>query len=104
MKLPKTIETRGLPLKNGGRLHPEQTYSFWFGYPAYMPGNSKIILHIPEQPYRDANGRSLYPEQSQWIDDIIRHEALAVTAVWHSHWRFKNQETLQRFIRLLRSQ
>ena len=101
MKLPKIITLNGLPLPNDGRLHPERSYTFWFGYPNYMPKNSKIILHIPEQPHRDANGRPLYPEQAQWIDALIREEKLAVTAVWPSHWRFDKPEAYSRFVKHL---
>ena len=101
MKLPKTIKTWGLPQSDNGRLHPEKEYTFWFGYPSYMPGNTKIILHIPEQPHRDANGRPLYPEQAHWIDNIVRRERLKVTAVWSAHWRFERENVLNRFIQLL---
>ncbi|WP_420627981.1 hypothetical protein [Candidatus Leptofilum sp.] len=101
MKLPKTVTMRGLPQADGRRLHPEQEYTFWFGYPAHLPGNSKIILRIPEQPHRDANGRPRYPEQAQWIDNVIQQERLNITAVWSSHWRFENEAALHHFLRLL---
>ncbi|WP_420644482.1 hypothetical protein [Candidatus Leptofilum sp.] len=101
MKLPKTIQMQGLPQADGSRLHPKQEYTFWFGNPAYMPGNSKTILHIPEQPHRDANGRPRYPEQAHWIDNVIRDEQLKVTAVWSSHWRFENEAALHNFLQLL---
>lgn len=101
MNYPEKITIRGLPQVDGTRLNPEKKYMFSFGRPNYLDMQNKLTLHIPEEHARDAEGRPQQPEQSEWINELIKTHSLDVKGVWWSHWVFKNEESYLKFKELL---
>ncbi len=65
-------------------------YDFYIGHLGYLipEGKQTIYLHIPELPARDAEGRPKYPEQADWINQVLTGQHINAKNIWWSHWRF----------------
>ncbi|KAA3647206.1 MAG: hypothetical protein DWQ07_06815 [Chloroflexi bacterium] len=79
-----------------------QSYSFTIGPLDYVGKSGDIFLHIPELPARGAEGRPEYPEQAQWIRDVLAKHAIQAKEIWWSHWHFPDVEEASRFEEILR--
>jgi|GEM_PF-2265183 len=68
----------------------EKTYSFYIGHLNYIipEGRQNFYLTIPEIPNRDAEGRSLFPEQEDWVRNTIKILNIHTKEIWYSHWQF----------------
>ena len=83
-----------------GHVH-SQTYTFTIGPLDYLGKPGDVYLHIPEMPARGAEGRPKYPEQAQWVRDMLAEHRIAAKEVWWSHWLFADTGEAQRFAKVL---
>jgi hypothetical protein len=103
MNYPEEYKIMGLPQADGSRIKPDQEYVFAFGHPEYIPDNKHLVLHITEHGNRDAEGRPKFPEQEEWIQDLIKSEGLNLYECWYSHWLIKDDVSYKKIIDALQS-
>jgi hypothetical protein len=95
---PRFWVLNGLP----GQPEPvEKDYTFDIGPLDFAVDRDAFYLHIPEMAHRDAEGRSLYPEQEEWINHLMIERHLGAKQIWFSQWQFAGLEYAVAFEKIL---
>jgi hypothetical protein len=96
--IPRFWVLNGLP---GQPDTAEKDYTFDIGPLDFAVDQDAFYLHIPEIAHRDAEGRSLYPEQEEWINHLITERRLGAKQIWFSQWQFAGLEHAVTFEKIL---